>query len=198
MFVSTAITRLIKYIINRMKSVHSVSDIAEENNLSPSTALRLFRFINYSLTILPEVISIDDFKGNAGGKKYQCILTDPQNKKVLDILHVREQHILSDYFRKFKDRDKVKYFVMDMWQPYKDIVETYFKNATTIIEKFHFKIQITWAFEKIRKDEQKKFPKERRRYFIRIRFLLLKRMKYLTPEEIDQVNVMRKRQITHT
>ena len=60
-----------------MKNVYSVSDIAKENNISPSTALRLFRFINYSLTKLPEAISIDEFKGNAGGKKYQCILTDP-------------------------------------------------------------------------------------------------------------------------
>ncbi len=183
-------SRLIKYIITRMKNVYSVSDIAKENNISPSTALRLFRFINYSLTKLPEAISIDEFKGNAGGKKYQCILTDPQNKKVLDILHGREQHILSDYFRKFNDRDKVKYFIMDMWQPYKDIIETYFKNATIIIDKFHFIRQVTWAFERIRKDEQKKFAKERRRYFKRSRSLLLKRMKYLTPEEIDQVNVM--------
>ena len=78
-----------------------------------------------------------------GVKKYQCILTDPQNKKVLDILHGREQHILSDYFRKFNDRDKVKYFIMDMWQPYKDIAETYFKNATIIIDKFHFIRQVT-------------------------------------------------------
>ena len=52
-----------------MKNVYSVSDIVKENNISPSTALRLFRFINYSLTKLPEVISIDEFKGNAGGKK---------------------------------------------------------------------------------------------------------------------------------
>ncbi|MDD4343158.1 MAG: transposase family protein, partial [Eubacteriales bacterium] len=55
-------SRLIKYIITRMKNVYSVSDIAKENNISPSTALRLFRFINYSLTKLPEVISIDEFK----------------------------------------------------------------------------------------------------------------------------------------
>ena len=54
---------------------------------------------------------------------------------------------------------------MDMWQPYKDIIETYFKNATIIIDKFHFIRQVTWAFERIRKDEQKKFAKERRKIF---------------------------------
>ena len=36
----------------------------------------------------------------------------------------------------------IKYFIMDMWQPYKDIAETYF-----ISDKFHFIRQVTWAFE---------------------------------------------------
>lgn len=183
-------SRLIQYIISTMKKVYSVSDIAKDNNISPSTALRLFKYINYSMRKLPEVLSIDEFKGNAGGKKYQCILTDPQNKKVLDILHGREQHILSDYFKDFKDRDNVKFFVMDMWRPYKDIAETYFKNATIVIDKFHFIRQVLWAFERIRKNEQKKFAKNRRRYFKKSRSLLLKRRQYLTSEEVDQVNIM--------
>ncbi len=85
---------------------------------------------------LPEVLSIDEFKGNSGEKKYQCILTDPKNKKVLDILHGREKHIMSDYFRKFNYRDKVKYFVMDMWQPYKDIAEIYLRTQQLSLINF--------------------------------------------------------------
>ncbi|PKM58492.1 MAG: hypothetical protein CVU98_00840 [Firmicutes bacterium HGW-Firmicutes-3] len=84
------------------------------SNSSGSTCFRLFIFIDYTNTSLPRVLSIDEFKGNAG-HKYQGILTDPVNKKVLDILPGCEHHILSDYFRRFKNRDKVAYFVMDMW-----------------------------------------------------------------------------------
>lgn len=182
-------TRLIQYIVDQMRSTHSMTDIAKHCNLSITTIFRVFSFINYTNTSLPRVLSIDEFKGNAG-RKYQGIITDPVHKKVLDILPGREQHILSSYFRQFPDRHKVEYFVMDMWVPYRDIAETYFKNATIVIDKYHWIRQITWAFDRVRKQEQKKFYTTRRKYFKRSRFLLLKRKKYLNEEEIDQVSIM--------
>ncbi len=182
-------TRLIKYIIDKMRSTHSMTDIAKECNLSTPTVFRVFRFIDYNNTTMPRVLSIDEFKGNAG-RKYQAIITDPANRKVLDILPGREQYILSDYFRRFKDRNNVQYFVMDMFTPYKDIAETYFKNATIVIDKYHWIRQVTWAFDRVKKEEQKKFYHTRRKYFKRSRFLLLKRSSKLSEEQVDQVGVM--------
>lgn len=182
-------TRLIKYIIDQMRSTHSMTSIAKHCNLSITTIFRVFRYIEYPRPLMPKVLSIDEFKGNAG-RKYQGIITDPLGKKVLDILPGREQHILSDYFKRFKDRDKVEYFVMDMFRPYKDIAETYFKNATIVIDKYHWIRQATWAFDRVRKEEQKKFYHLRRKYFKRSRHLMLKRSKYLSEEESDQVTVM--------
>jgi transposase len=54
---------------------------------------------------------------------------------------------------------------MDMWQPYKDIAETYFKNATIVVDKYNFIRHVIWAFERVRKSEQKKFADVRRKYF---------------------------------
>ncbi len=72
---------------------------------------------------MPTALSIDEFKGNTNGEKYQCILTDPINKIVLDILPKRYEYYLTKYFNSFKksDRDKVMYFVSDMWKPYANI-----------------------------------------------------------------------------
>ena len=182
-------TRLLQHIIRQMKSTHSMTSIAQHCNLSIPTIFRMFRFVEYKPTKLPEVLAIDEFKGNAG-RKYQGILTDPKNHIVLDILEGREQHILIDYFKPFKERNQVKYFVMDMWTPYKEIAETYFKNAKIVIDKYHFIRQVTWAFERVRKQEQKKFYKTRRKYFKRSRFLLLKRRQRLSDEQKDQVSVM--------
>lgn len=182
-------TRLIKYIINQMKSTHSMTSIAAHCNLSIPTIFRVFKYIDYTNTKMPEVLSIDEFKGNAG-RKYQCIITDPKNKNVLDILEGREQHILTSYFRNFKDRNNVKYFVMDMWKPYKDIAETFFKNATIVIDKYHFVRQVTWAFDRVRKQEQKKFHPSRRKYFKRSRRLLLSRKSKLSNEDKSAVEIM--------
>lgn len=181
--------RLAYYIINKLSEVSSFTTIAKEVNLSTSTVIRIFDVVSTPSVSMPEVLSIDEFKGNTDGEKYQCIITDPVNKRVLDILPMRYKHTLSDYFKRF-DRSKTTHFVSDMWSTYKDISDTYFKNATFVVDKYHFVRQVIWAFEAVRKEEQKKFAKTRRVYFKRSKSLLSKQYKYLNPEQKQQVDIM--------
>jgi len=62
---------------------------------------------------MPKVLSIDEFKGNTNGEKYQCIITDPVNKMVFDILLMRYKHTLSEYFKRF-GMGKTTHFVSDI------------------------------------------------------------------------------------
>ncbi|MBQ2286076.1 MAG: transposase [Clostridia bacterium] len=50
------------------------------------------------------------------------LLTDPENKIVLDILPERYKPYLTRYFSKYskEDLEKVKYFISDMWRTYYD------------------------------------------------------------------------------
>ena len=98
-------------------------------------------------SVLPQVLSIDEFKGNAGGEKFQAILTDPKNHKIFDILPSRTQYKLKDYLLEFQNRKDVRYFTMDMNYVYRDIAETYFPNANIVIDRFHVVRYITWALE---------------------------------------------------
>jgi transposase len=145
--------------------------------------------VQYGSPELPEVLAIDEFKGNTGGEKYQCIITDPKTHVVLDILPKRYSSHLIDYFKPM-DRSKVKYFVSDMWHTYSDFAATFLKNATPVIDKYHFIRQVTWAFEAVRKEEQKKFTTDHRKYFKRSKRLLTKRYDKLTEEQRQQVDVM--------
>lgn len=79
---------------------------------------------------LPEAISINEFKGNASTGKYQCILVDPQEHRILDILPDRTQSHLADYWIHILrlERRKVKFFVCDMWLPYAEMARTFFPN----------------------------------------------------------------------
>ncbi|PKM58493.1 MAG: hypothetical protein CVU98_00845 [Firmicutes bacterium HGW-Firmicutes-3] len=70
------------------------------------------------------------------------------------------------------------------------MAETYFKNATIVIDKYHWIRQIIRAFDRVRKQKQKKFYKTRRKYFKRSRHLLLKGRRFLTDEQVNQVSVM--------
>ena len=123
--------------------------------------------IFYSLNELPRTVAIDEFKGNTGGEKYNCIITDPENRVVLDILPTRKMYNLIKYFKEFPkgNRIEVELFVSDMWKTYSNVSGTWLKNATQVVDKYHWIRQIIWAFERVRKEEQKKFPKSERKYF---------------------------------
>ena len=115
--------RLILHVIDKLRSPVSFTHVAKE--------------VSYGRPKLPEAVAIDEFKGNTGGEKYNCIITDPINHKVLDILPQRKFPYLSTYFKKFDNRNEVSFFVSDMWKTYADISNTYFKNAKLVIDKYH-------------------------------------------------------------
>lgn len=182
--------RLVEYILDKLTDERSYTSVARETCLSVNTIIRIFDHINYGKPgELPEAIGIDEFKGNTNGEKFQCILTDLKNKKILDILPKRYEHFLCDYFKKVP-RGNVRCVVSDMCGAYSEIAKTYFKNSTYVIDKYHWIRQCIWAFETVRKQEQKKFSKSHRIYFKHSRHLLLKRFAFLSDEEKQQVNVM--------
>jgi len=183
-------SRLISSVIEKLSDERSFTSVARETGLSVSTVIRIFDHIHYpALQTCPSVLSIDEFKGNNGGEKYNVILCDPENKKVLDILPERKESYLIRYFKK-TDRSHVKYFVSDMWATYREIAGSFFRNATFLVDKYHWIRQTVWAFEAIRKEVQKHLKPEMRKYFKRSRSLLIKRFDTLKPEQKQAVNIM--------
>lgn len=184
--------RLSAYIIDRLRKMVTFTDVGKEVNLSTTTIMRTFDLVSYSPRDLPTTLSIDEFKGNTNKEKYQCIITDPVNKTVLDILPKRYESYLTTYFLGFEKskRDKVTAFVSDMWKPYSSLATKLFKNAEQIVDKYHWIRQVFWAFDGVRKDIQKELGKDYRIYFKHSRKLLFKRFNELDDEQKQQVNVM--------
>jgi transposase len=184
--------RLSFKIIDLLRKVRSLKSISEETNVSISTIIRLLDTISYSTPTIPECIGIDEFKGNADTGKYQCILTDPKKHRILDIMPDRNQSHLSNYFREITraERNRVKFFVCDMWQPYVDLAKVYFSNATVVIDKYHFIRYVTWAIENVRKRLQKKMSASLRKYYKRSRKLILTRYDKLKDENKKACDLM--------
>ena len=159
--------------------------------ISASTIFRRLDDINYPKpSYLPKVLSIDEFKGNAGGEKFQGIITAPDKQKIVDILPSRTQYKLIEYLKSFPNRNEVQYFIMDMNYVYRSIAENYLPNATIVIDKFHVVRYVTWALENVRKRVQKDMHPERRKYFKRSRKLLLTHFNTLKPENKDALTIM--------
>ena len=133
--------RLVAKVICDFKDLRSAKEIGSKNNVSAQTALRYFKLVNYSCKVLPEVLSIDEFKGNAGGEKYQTILTDAKNLKIADILPNRKKSDLIKYFLRFENRKDVKYVVIDMNRYFKETAEICFLNAKIVIDRCHVTVR---------------------------------------------------------
>ena len=181
-----------EYIITCFSQLRSASSIARECGCSVTTAIRYFDHVSYPKPALPPVIAIDEFKGNAGGHKFQCTLADPVDKTVLDILASRRQEFLCEHFSQYsmEERKKVEYIVMDMSNAFRSTMTLCFPNAEIVADPFHVIQHINRALETVRKQVQKSFHSHRRIYFKRSRWILLSRYKDLTEEERLQLENM--------
>ena len=178
-------TRVTEFIVDRLKTKQSMKDIAQDADVSVNTVLRVLPSLAVSAKHLPEVLCIDEFKGNTGYYKYQVSLMDGKTRKPIDIIECRYKTHLLDYFNNFslQERKKVKYVVTDLWKTYKDLANTYFPNAKVVADKFHFVRYSTEALDSIRKQVQDKLPRAERKYFKHSRKLLLSRYDKLKDEK---------------
>ena len=179
--------RKILRIIDEFHKLKSASMIARENDVSVTTAIRYLDVLSCGSQKLPEVLSIDEFKGNAEGEKFQTILTDPEHRQVMDILPNRFEKDLIRYFMGFKNRNDVKVFITDMNPHFKRVGEYCFPNAIIVADRFHVIRQVIWAMENVRKAEQKRLSAQFRRYFKRSKSLLNKPFNKLMDEEKEQL-----------
>ena len=183
-------SRLVAKIITAFRETVSAAKIGAQFHVSGATAMRYFKYVSFKPTRLPEVLSIDEFKGNSGGQKYNSIIVDAKKRKVIDILPNRFEKDLIHYFSQFPSKTEVKYFVCDMNPHFREVAKTCFPKAAVVADKYHVIRQVYWAMERVRKNEQNKLSERFRKYFKKSRYLLMKPMEKLSEEETDKLALM--------
>lgn len=169
----------------------SMKDIARDTRTSVSGVVRcLALYPQGKPRELPRVLSFDEFKGNANGERFQCILTAPEERRILDILPDRRGSTIQSYLRSFSNRQDVQYVVMDMNQGYRDIARAFFPQAKIVIDRFHVARYCTWAMDDVRRAVQKHLLPASRKHFKRSRRLLIARRALLSEEDRAAVDVM--------
>ena len=169
----------------------SMKDIARDTRTSVSGVARcLALYPQGKPRELPRVLSFDEFKGNANGERFQCILTAPEERRILDILPDGKGSTIQSYLRSFSNRQDVQYVVMDMNQGYRDIARAFFPQAKIVIDRFHVARYCTWAMDDVRRAVQKHLLPASRKHFKRSRRLLIARRALLSEEDRAAVDVM--------
>ena len=183
-------SRLIAQIISAFRETVSASKIGTQFSVSGATAMRYFKCVSFKLAKLPEVLSIDEFKGNSGGQKYNSIIVDAEKHKVLDMLPNRFENDLIHYFSQFPSKTDVKCFVCDMNPHFREVAKTCFPKAAVVADRYHVIRQVYWAMERVRKNEQNKLSDRFRKYFKKSRYLLMRPTEKLSDEEKDKLSLM--------
>ncbi len=192
--------RLFHRLYQELHSVTSQTSIAQRYQISPMRIRRLLDQLTPALPRLPEVLGIDEFKGNTNKTKYHCILTDLKTAKPIDILANRTEATLITHFRQYQNSGQlsnVKIIVIDMWRPYYTVLRQVFPNAIILIDRFHMVRQVMWSLENVRKRVQKEMPKSLRIYFKHSRRVLLKRSDKLLVNDYVNEEMIRDRMLRY-
>lgn len=173
-------------ILHELRQHCSYKEIARRCHVSTNQVIRVFDEVHISRPRnLPYVLSIDEFKGNAAGQKYQVIITDPKKKRILDILPARATPALIQYFRQFPahERRKVAFITMDMSLQFRAVMKLLFPKARIVVDRFHLFRLVQWAMERVRKAEQKTLC-QHSRLFKSNKRILTKHHEDLTEQEL--------------
>lgn len=130
------------------KQVHLIQWRAVEKAL----ALRKQEPIQY--------LGIDE-KSFLKGHRYVTVLIDLILKRVLDVSQGRDETATEKVLECLSTEQKlgVEAVAMDMWGPYKTIVEKQTPNADIVHDRFHITGYLTKAVDAVRKTEHREFMK---------------------------------------
>ena len=140
-------------ITKSFKETMSLTAIAKENNVSVVSIINVLQKIKIKNTsLLPTILSMDEFKFSGVTPKYAVSLYDLDNKCLNNTVKDRRYNSIISYLSKYekKEREKVRLVIIDQWRTYANIVKYLFPNAIIIADKFHYVRHINWALRDVR------------------------------------------------
>lgn len=166
-------------ICKDLKQLKNFKTIAEDNNVSIPTVISYMKydiFLRNKMTIkLPEKIGIDEFKGNCNNTKYQFHIFNLDTHETIDIVESRAYDVLEKYFSEFalEERNNVKFVSMDLYAPFKRIIQDKLFKAHIIADAFHYTRIAINPLDEIRIELWKNSAKEEKNYLKHIKRILL-------------------------
>lgn len=139
-FISKEVINVIK---NMLMDRISMEYIAKEVSVSKQTVINVLDALPDPKRLpLGKVICLDEFHfSNANHKagRYPCVISNPFNTDLLDIIESRRKAYLIEYFNSIslKERKEVKYFISDMNETYRFIHKQFFYDSIYIVDHFH-------------------------------------------------------------
>ena len=152
-------------VLDDLRDFHQTfKSVADKYFISSHEVLNIFDdYINCEPKKLPEITCCDEFyKGRKAAYKYAFVMLDFSSGDIVDVVSSRHKETLIRYFSYIpkSERNNVKYLVIDMYDTYRDVLQTYFSKAVIAVDSFHVIQHLTKAMDSLRVFIMNKFDKK--------------------------------------
>lgn len=135
------------------------------------------------------LIAIDEVSVRKG-QDYLTVVLDLETGRVLYVAESRRAEALKPFFDRIRrSRTKLQAVAMDMSNSYKLALELYYRRPCAIVyDRFHVMKLLHAKIDEIRQEEMRKaLTRDAQRFLKGHRFLLLRAMDKLEPEQVDSL-----------
>ncbi len=147
-------------------------------------------------------LGIDEITHLKGGKNYAAVLVDLEKRKPIALLEKRNKEVIAEYllFLGSNILNQIEEVSIDLWKPYKTVVEELIPHAQVVADRFHVMSQINKELDNRRKLEKRqaeklknKLEKEQRLQGItNSKYPLLKKKEKLNDDEKEKLKELEK------
>ena len=98
-----------------------------------------------------------------GQGNYCAVLIDIEQSKVIALLEERTQEKIMEILSSWGTEivKEIEFVSIDLWKPYRSLIEKLMPNATVVADRFHVMKQINEELDKQRKSEKRAAEKEK-------------------------------------
>jgi transposase len=152
--------RLAKKVIEEVLETDIVKT-AKRNRISPAEIETILKEVEEDcLSEKPtelKRLGIDEITHLKGGRNYVAVLVDIDKRKPIALLEKRNKETILEYLRGLGSEllNQIEEVSIDLWVPYKSVVEELIPNARIVADRFHVMKQINEELDNERKREKR-------------------------------------------
>ncbi len=159
-------TRLATEIVRQVLA-DDIKTVAQNNDVSTEEIETMLkdkaRELKKEKPLLLKKLGIDEIALVKGQGNYCAVLVDLEKSKVVDILEERSQEKIMSVLRDWGTEvlESIEYVSIDLWKPYKSLVQKLMPNAEVVADRFHVMKQVTEELDEQRKAQRREVKQEK-------------------------------------
>jgi transposase len=147
-------------------------------------------------------LGIDEITQLKGGKNYAAVLVNLETKRPIALLEKRNKAVIAEYLSSLGSEvlNQIEEVSIDLWIPYKSLIQEMLPNAQVVADRFHVMKQINQELDERRKQEKRAANKIKNRQerekklagLTHSKYPLLKKKECLSHEEQAKIDSLQK------